>query len=341
MQNNPTAIDQLINHIALVLDSSTSMSRHSKKVIEVANSVIKDLAEKSRDFNQETRITIYQFASEIKCLVYDKDVLRLPDISQMYKVYGNTALLAATVKSIDDLMLQPQLYGDHAFFDTVITDGQENESYRHRVTVGDLATRLRLLPDNWTMATLVPDERGIRDAVSFGFEKENCGVWDTNSISGFEGVGSTIRTATAQFFTNRSKGIRRSSGIFNLNTSGLNPAVVASTLTELTTGQYNMYGVYEKTRIDNAVYAATGDFRLGQAFYQLMKPEEIQPQKAVCVRDRKTLKVYSGPAARNLIGLPNYSVRVNPDSNPNYDIFVQSTAPNRNLVPGTEVLVMK
>jgi hypothetical protein len=39
-----------------------------------------------------------------------------------------------------------------------------------------------------------------------------------------------------------------------------------------------------------------------------------------------------------MVGLPNYKVRVRPDFNPDYKVFVQSTSVNRKLVPGTKLL---
>ena len=98
-----TSVDQLVNHISLVLDASSSMQKHQKKVLEVAKGEIENLAKKSQDMCQDTRISIYSFSNEVKCLVYDKDVLRLPDISRYYEVQGMTALIDATLKSMEDM----------------------------------------------------------------------------------------------------------------------------------------------------------------------------------------------------------------------------------------------
>lgn len=336
-----TAIDQLINHIALVLDCSTSMDKHSKKVVEVAKAVIADLAKKSNDFQQETRITIYSFADDIRCLVYDKDVLRLPDIADLYHIGGNTALMAATLKSIQDLRQQPEIYGDHAFWDTVITDGQENRSWQHKVTVDMLTRELRGLPDNWTMSTLVPDKRGIEDAVRFGFARENCGTWDTTSSKGFESVHSSYTTASDVFFTNRSKGIRRTTGVFSPDVKNLNDLSVSAALERLASSRFRIFDVSGKYRADDFCLAKIGQYNNGNVFYQLTKPEDVQPSKQICIRNRVTGEVFGGPNARRLLGLDALdTVRVVPAVSPQYDIFVQSTAPNRNLMPNTKVLVM-
>lgn len=56
-----------INHVALVLDASSSMSRLSGKVIEVADQQIAYLARRSRELDQETRVTVYVFANKVEC----------------------------------------------------------------------------------------------------------------------------------------------------------------------------------------------------------------------------------------------------------------------------------
>src|SRR5215469_2903490 len=117
-----------INHIAMVLDASGSMSYHSKTVPKVADDLIASLAEQSKIMDQETRVTVYMFSDlqYIQCLIYDKDVLRMPSIKGLYKIIGNTALCAATTRVIEDLKLTPEKYGEHSFLVYVITDGREN-----------------------------------------------------------------------------------------------------------------------------------------------------------------------------------------------------------------------
>ena len=50
--------------------------------------------------------------------------------------------------------------------------------------------------------------------------------------------------------------------------------------------------------------------------------------------------MYTGPEARSLLGLPDVEVRVKPDHNDDFTIFVQSTSVNRKLVPNTRLLLM-
>jgi hypothetical protein len=54
--------ENYINHVALVLDASSSMSSHRSTVVKVADEQIKHLARRSTELDQETRVTVYAFA---------------------------------------------------------------------------------------------------------------------------------------------------------------------------------------------------------------------------------------------------------------------------------------
>ncbi len=331
MQNN------YINHIALVLDASSSMSGLSTSLIKVADEQIAHLARRSKELDQETRVTVYTFAdrSNIKCHFYDKDVLRLPSMAGVYKAYGNTALVDATLKSIDDLSKTPELYGDHSFLVYVLTDGEENQSSN---TAVNLKAKLSSLKDNWTVAVFVPSITGKSEAKRFGFPSDNIAVWDT-SAKGMEEVGKVIRDTTNTYMANRTTGTRGYKNLFSMASNVTKDSV--QTLPSLHPGQYRTYEATEKVKVSEFVEKTTGrPYKLGEAFYQLSKPEKIQPTKQVALLETKTKKLFTGTGARSILGLPDHEVRVGPNSYPDYQVFVQSTSVNRNLVPGTFVLLL-
>lgn len=336
----------LINHIALVLDASSSMSGHASELIKVADAQVAYLAQRSQELDQETRITIYTFADEVACTVYDKDVLRLPSLAKYYRAYGNTALIDATVKSQDDLAQTAQLYGDHAFLTFVFTDGQENRS-RHNGPQ-DLARKLEKMPDNWTVAVLVPDQRGVHDAKRCGFFAGNIATWDTTSEAGLVEAASVIRRATDDFMVSRSSGVRGTRSIFSTAPDALNRQTMRSaSLKALQPGQFELVpvppngpGTAIPETIREFVEHCGISYRLGSGYYQLTKREEIQHQKAIAIREKKSGRVYTGADARSVLGLPDMTVKVSPSANPDYDVFVQSTSVNRKLVPGTKLLLV-
>lgn len=330
--------ENYINHIALVLDASGSMHHLANAVVTVADNQVEHLALRSKELDQETRATIYTFDHEIKCAYYDKDVLRMPSLKGSYKIGGNTALIDATMKAIDDLSQTAQLYGDHAFLVYVLTDGQENGSRRH--VSADLVNKISRLGENWTVACFVPNQTGKFEAKKFGFPSDNIAVWDTSS-RGMSEVAKVIRDTTDNFMSNRAVGVRGTKNLFNMDVAKINQRAVATSLNRLHPGQYRVADVKAEGPIAPFVESFTKRaYRLGEAFYQLSKPEKVQPGKSVCLYDVKTHAVYTGNDARTLLGLPDHEVKVAPASHPDFWIFVQSTSVNRKLMPGTKLLIL-
>ncbi len=331
--------ENYINHVVLILDASSSMEGRERELVKVADNQIEYLAQRSKELDQETRITIYSFsdANNIKCLVYDKDVLRIPSIVGLYRTNGMTALIDATVLALNDLALTPEKYGEHSFLLYVLTDGAENDS---RNSSQILQKRIQELPDNWTLGTFVPDQNGVFEAKKFGFPKENIAVWDATTAKGVNEAGEKIKQTTEQFMQNRKRGIRGTKNLFTLDTPDL--STVKQTLSSLHAGQYRIYDVEEDGRIDDFIEAKTHRaYKKGEGYYELMKRETIQPQKQIALFEGKPKwKVYIGDEARKLLKLPDYNVDVKPSDNPDYKIFVQSTSNNRKLIAGTKLLVL-
>jgi hypothetical protein len=126
----------------------------------------------------------------------------------------------------------------------------------------------------------------------------------------------------------------------------LSPADVKSSLQALGAGGYVLIPVDQQTSIRDFVTRAGHQYTTGCAFYELSKREKIQAGKKIAVAEkdaatgRMTGKVFTGPAARQVLGLPEAEVTVTPGSNTAYTVFVQSTSVNRKLVPGTKLLVL-
>ncbi|GLF95594.1 vWA domain-containing protein [Streptomyces yaizuensis] len=338
-----------INHVALVLDASSSMSHLSRKVVEVADQQIAYLARRSGELDQETRVTVYVFADTVECVIYDKDVLRMPSLKQLYRAGGMTALLAAALKSQRELAQTAQLYGDHSFLTFVLTDGQENASHRcpdapsrnPQELVQAVTGMIETQNDNWTLAVLVPDQVGKREAMQCGFPKDNIAVWDATTTQGLEEAGQVIREATEKFMVGRTKGIRGSRAVFSTGTEAVNKDTIqAAGLTPVDPSTFALIPVDRDTAIRNWVVESGHAYRTGGAFYQLSKTEKIQARKQIAVLEKGTDRVYTGPEARALLGLPDVEVRIKPDHNDDFTIFVQSTSVNRKLVPNTRLLLM-
>lgn len=330
-------IDNYINHIAMVLDGSGSMSSLAKQVVEVADQQVAYLAQRSQETNQETRVSLYVFEDRgrIICHAYDKDVLRLPSLAGLYRANGQTPLIDATIKAIDDLEKTATLYGDHSFLVYVITDGQENASSAKPY---DLSGRIERLPAEWTLACFVPNQLGKREAKQFGFPTDNIAIWDTTK--GLKEVGESIRRTTDAYFTMRSSGGRGTKNLFSIDAEALTKGVVKKALQKLGPGQFRLFNVKEDVPIADFIESKTKrPYKLGEAFYQLTVPVKVQAQKEIALYHKKEHSVYRGDSARQLLWLPDYEVKVSPAKTPDFDIFIQSTSVNRKLLAGTKLLL--
>lgn len=344
----------LVNHVALVLDASSSMIELQPTVIKVGDELIAHLAQQSQDLKQETRVTVYVFANTATCVIYDMDVLRLPSLADFYRANGWTALIDAALLSQEDLALTPQKYGNHAFLTYILTDGEENQS-RRRVT--ELTALLAKQPENWTMAVFVPNQRGFNFAQQAGFSIGNIKIWESTTIAGLVEVSQVIKDTTSTYMHSRAGGVRGSKNLFAMNTAAVNTAAVkALNVPPMVRGKFKLIPVTHPNGKDTKIVLKEFlndqcglEFRLGQNFYQLSKPEKVQADKevalvrkqdAAAVKAGAPLEVYVGYEVRDFLGLPAHEVKVGPQAHPDYDIFVQSNSNNRHLVFGTRLLVL-
>lgn len=296
-----------VHHVALVLDESWSMNHIKDDLIKAVDRTVETLAHDSKEWEHETRVTIYTFNSagvnqtrghtdgDVRCQHYDKDVLRLPSLADRYHPAGGTPLIDATLKAINDLSKTPELYGDHAFLVYVLTDGDENTSRVAHTAAGKaraLTSRIASLGDNWTIAAFVPDFQGVERAKKYGFP--NVKEWNATNAQGVEEVGEVIQQTTRTWMENRSRGTR-SAGT-SLFVGGLvDAAAVKAKLTPLAHHAYDLVPVtsregdasFEKRkkptkkfpegevigrfiRIDDFINKITGGkFAIGMGYYQL------------------------------------------------------------------------
>lgn len=345
---NSKHIDQgLINHVALVLDASGSMGHLREAVKNLFRQQIADLARTSKEMNQETRVTVYTFSdsADIKCLAYDCDVLRMPEVASGYVITGSTALVDAAGVAIEDLEKTAQLYGDHSFLVYIVTDGGENAS--RCFSSSEVKELVQKHKDDWTIAALVPNQYGVEYCRDYlGIAPGNTRIWEATQ-EGIKKVSEVIRTSSAGYMDARSKGVKSVDNLFDLSEKGVAKAVQAGALEEIPERHYAVARITgdKHRRIDDVVQDVLGfPYSVGTCYYQLggrkdRNYEDIQYHKDIAIRHKDTLKVYRGPVARKMIGIDtNNTVRLTPLDNPDYDVFIQSTSTNRSIYPGTDLI---
>lgn len=332
-------MSHFINHIAIVVDQSSSMASLAKNVVQVFDKEVAHLRQRSIDLDQETRISVYLFNDHVKNVVFDQDAMRVKTLQGEYGATGMTALMDATGRAIEDMKKLPELYGDHAFLVYVLTDGEENRSKKY--TSSSIKSLIEGLPENWTVIAQVPNTSAIHEAKKCGFPVGNIEAW-SQDVKGLEKATSNFRSSFDSYMTNRASGVLRGTkSFFTTDLGAVSKTVVTHALNQLSPKAYETYPVAKDSPIKEFLEKRTGrDYVLGGAYYELMKTEAIQAYKQVVIQNRKDGKVYSGDQARSILGLPNYEIKVAPGDHGDWRIFVQSTSVNRKLIKGTQVLVM-
>lgn len=201
-----------------------------------------------------------------------------------------------------------------------------------------LASELKGLPNNWTVACLVPNARAKIYATSYGFAPGNVAIWDASSQAGVRESAETISQATASYMTARSAGLKSTTGLFSMAPANINHKSVAK-LKEVT--GVKVIPVRGVAKIREFIEGQGLPFVQGTYFYPVVKRELIGKDKDVMIRHNISGKLYGGPEARALVGLPDADIRVTPDFNAEFTLFVRSTSQNRNLVPGHDLLVVQ
>lgn len=348
-----------ISHIKIVVDESGSMAGFRDVVIRVVDALVAKLDDLSTTLSQETRVSLYTFHDKAECLFYDMDVRRRPSIAGHYRPRNMTALIDATLLSIEDQRMTPQKYGNHAFLTYVITDGHQNAGRERNPEV--LRAKLESLRENETVACLVPGAEHVFVAKRMGFPAGNVAVWDATSSQGVERAAETIYQATATYMTSRSQtGLRATTNLFSMDSTRVNDATVKSNLTPLSPddyklipvtppkgeqakGKHGMWEIKEFAEHSGWAYAAgeTGYYQF--VYIKGVKPsEKVTPGKKIIIVEKSTGRAYSGPEARTLLGLSHDKTdRVKQQHNEKYDVYISSDSNNRHLPTGTKLLLWK
>lgn len=328
------------NYVAIVIDKSSSMSSLTTEAHETLKRTVDTLREQADLNDQDTTVTIVEFADRANVSVPATDVDSL-SVLQPFIANGWTALLDGVGLAIATLSAQKvRKRDDVSYLVIVITDGEENASK----TFGYPSLKALIAQcqntSRWTFAFNVPPRTADRVAAAFGVSRQNVREWEATTRGMIE-TRSTTMSAVASFSSARAAGQTMVNNFYDVTTDL--SKVKAKDVKKLNdvSGHIKAYDVPKEQTIKEFVEAKTKKpYVIGQAYYQLMKPEKVQPQKDVLLQKKGEKPVWGGPAARELIGLQaGVHAKVTPGNHSAYDIFVQSTSVNRKLPRGTKVLV--
>lgn len=350
-----------VDHIALVIDASTSMYSFREQIIQVFDSQIAWLARRSKELDRDCRVSIYTFNDYVTRVFFNIDVASVPSLRGRYSTSGWTALLDAVVQSQEDLATL-SAGEDDSFLTFAFTDGYENRS--RATAAARLKEILAFQGKNWTVAALVPDAAGKRSAVNFGFHEDNVTIWETGSERGLAVAAAKIQQATDTHLTSRTndpsyKGTRTmfanqvdAQKIADAGLKIIDPStyMIVAVSWDDDTAKWRMGGRKTKAlpqgfpcmEIQDFVKSMNLTYVLGNVLYRLERREKVDVTKDVFILHRVSGKAYGGREARTLIGLSDTATSIKPQpATGEYDIYIKSTSLNRLLPKHSKIIILK
>lgn len=326
------------NKVIFLLDASGSMGHLSRKASEVYTNLVKGLKDRAKRYGQKTEVSLYDFDNQLITHYTDVDVKDVKPLSN-YRVRGGTAMFDAVGSVLSSNDLIHDYKEDVSFLVFVLTDGQENASFKYNGhSLSALIKKLQAT-DAWTITFQVP--AGDKSVLTrLGIPSGNISEWE-QSEEGLEEVEHVTSGGLDQYYLARSTN-QRSIQTFYTNPANVALSKVKKALVDVS-NEFQAFSVTAEVQIKDFVENTAGKvYKKGEGFYQLTKPEIVQSYKDILIYDKKHRQLYAGHAARNLIGLPvGTDAKVVPGNHGQYEIFVASTSVNRKLKAGTKLLVKK
>lgn len=328
---------QLSNHIAIVLDASSSMWSYRQEAVDVFNKQLATLQKAAKENKQKTTLTLITFNQYTRVHFSRKPIEECKPLTvHQYRPQGMTALYDA----VDEASSKLGMAGDRddlhtSFLVLAITDGQENCSCRMTGETLGQSIRKAQGTDRWTYAFLLPGKEK-QFAKMLGLPAGNCARWEVSEL-GIKQMGDLSTQSLTNYYGARAQGATRSTNFFTTNLADVSKEEMRKKLTDLSP-KVREATVDERMEIRDFCQKRFGEYKKGGAFYLLMKAETIQNYKQILVMEKNGSQIYGGQEARDLLKLPDYAVRVHPGNHGDFLIFVQSTSVNRKVIPGTRLL---
>lgn len=340
----PPVVDvkKLVNRFALVLDRSGSMHSLRGDALRTFNTTLEAIRTQAIKTGQETYVSVYIFGSHKAVKLRDQEMAQTMAAlrPEEYSIGGGTALFDAVGQASDDLWGLDRGDPNTSYCVMAVTDGEENESSRFCRGTGFMAYIQKLqATDRWTFAFMLPKGHyKVHFVRSYGVPEGNVTEWET-TVEGVRAMAATNSASIGGYYASRSLGITSSKNFFEVDASKITDTDLKKMVD--ISPSVKIWTVPNEIGIADFVAAKTKrDYVLGSGYYQLMKKEKIQPQKRIMLRDKRTGAIYAGVEARRLLSLPAYEVTVVPGNFANFEIFIQSTSPNRKLPRGTQLIFL-
>lgn len=331
------------NYIGISRDHSGSMHGIAAAACADYNDNIASIKEGSAEHSIDTIVSVVKCGTGRPAKnvpeVTNSNVSTLKPLNSYVADGNSTPLFDSVMMLIDQLEKVPDAADPNvSFLVMTITDGQDNSS---STPAHVLAARIKELQatDRWTFVFRVP--RGDKAPLArMGIPDGNILEWE-QSTRGVQAASVATRSAFKGFYAARAKGTTSTDKFYaDLSTTSLKEVKAALVDISKQVDVYVVDSNNDGVQIRDFVEAQGVPYVKGCAFYELSKTETVQDYKQIAIRDKVSGAVYSGFAARDMLGLPHHGeVKLAPGQHGQYNIFVQSTSFNRKLVKGTNVMI--
>jgi uncharacterized protein YegL len=220
----------------------------------------------------------------------------------------------------------------------VFTDGEENASTQSVSTVKDFVTKT-LASGNITLVGIGPKPEAL---VALGVPAGNTLNWTGNAAELTSKVAPAVTRGVVATATALKQGKKKLDHFF-LDIDAVSLQDAAKKCVDVTTTMERRNTVQGGLAIREYIekHCKLYTYVDGAYFYKLVTKEKVLKDRRIVIahRDDTTGKLYSGPAARTLLGLPvDADVEVEPGSLGKWTVFVQSASPTRKTVRDAEFL---
>lgn len=317
----------MTTHIYLVIDESGSMGHIARQAQETAQIWVSAMSA-----DPDTRVSLAYFNYSARWPL--DGVQGGPGRGVIVPALhpgGGTALRDAFLDAIQRAQLQLNMDPDASALIIAVTDGEENQSRR---PPGELHRAIEFIraTGRADLALMVPPGQRETARRVMGLATEDVREWEATTV-GVARAEAAVSMSYQAYRAARASGAR-SVGRFFVDAAAVTKADLKRA-TALPVTRVREFPVHAKARIDEFATARTGNYVVGEWYYQLTKPETIQSHKRLLLDDNGVW--YEGAEVRNVLGLGGATgdLKVAPAGLAGgRRIFVQSTATNRNLIPG-------
>ena len=333
-------------YVGFIRDHSGSMHGLTDRAMKDYNTLIESFQSAAKNSSIDTIVSTVQCGigpgrGRVERDVVNSNIQVLKPM-QYYRADGQSTPLFDSVGDLINLFKEVPDYEDKnvSFLIMAVTDGGDNDSPGWASIIKHEIYELQRT-DRWTFVFRVP--RGYKQYLTrFGIPEGNIREWDLTEASLRESTEFTEQ-AVHSYYNLRASGVGSTQNFYtNLNAT---KEEVRSTLKSIA----KEASIYPNTlrpdaSIKEVAIHYTGSYEKGTVFYQLLggRKNIVQVNKLICVQEKNTKNIYSGRAARDLLGLPSdRTVKVSAGDHGNYEIFIQSTSVNRKIPLNAKVLVWK